>query len=832
MGFFQILMAFRILVLSFTVFLFGLTALNAQDKKAIVKGTVQDSTGDAFPSVDVTVDKLQIGTSTEEDGSYTLEVPANRSLEIRFSYLNSVQKTFTIPPIEPGEAYTIDLVLPSVLNLQPVEIRENQNLNKTNLEKIDPKKTETLPSSSGSGVQTLIKTLPGVSSTNELSSSYSVRGGNYDENMVYINDVEIYRPFLVNAGQQEGLSIVNSDLVESIKFSAGGFESQYGDKMASVLDIEYKRPDSFGGSVTGSLLGGDFHLEGSSKDDRFTYLLGFRHRNQQYLLNSLDVEGNYKPSYTDFQSFFTYEISPKWEVSMLTHYGSNNYLLDPESRETDYGTPSQVLRLKIFFEGKEQLKYQNFLNALTVRYEPNPWTKLKFITSVYTTKEEEKFDILGQYRLSEIETDPSSENFQEPKANLGIGSFLDHARNELNATIYSAQHKGSHIWSPKNHELKWGLRYQKEKINDKLKEWRMLDSSGYSLPRGSSDQLPLDRFASNQISFNNNRFTGYIQNTFTLKEISNTYLTTGLRGHYWDLNNEFIWSPRVQFRFDPNRKHNREEILKNPDSPDLKNNITLKASGGFYHQPPFYREFRDRSGKLNLDIEAQKSYHAVIGGQMVFKIWNRPFKWSSELYYKYMENIIPYDIQDVRIRYFAKNSARAYAVGWDNKIYGEFIKGLPSWASLSIMQTKENLNEAKLGIDKDKGFIRRPLDQRVQFSMYFQDFLPKFPDYKVFLNTVYGTNLPFSPPGAIEIRNTLKSDPYTRVDMGFSRLFEPKKGLFKFSEKIWLSLEVLNLLNTQNTISYFWIRDTRGRQFAVPNYSTGRRLNLKLRVNF
>lgn len=804
----------------------------AQEQQATIRGTIQDSSGQVFPNVEITVEGLRIGTTANDKGRYSLEVPANRSLQVNFSYLNSVQKTFTTPPLDPGETYPIDIVLPSTLNLKRVEIQEDQDLNKTNLEKIDPKNLETLPSASGDGVQNLIKTLPGVSSTNGLSSSLSVRGGNYDENMVYINDVEIYRPFLVNSGRQEGLSIVNSDMVGSINFSAGGFEARYGDKMSSVLDITYKRPDSFGGSATASLLGGDFHIEGSSDNHRFTYLLGGRYRNQQYLLNSLDVEGDYRPVYGDFQSFLTYDISSDLEVSLLTHYGNNRYLLNPSSRETDFGTPSQVLRLKIFFEGQEEMQYENLLNALTFRYKPSPRTTLKFISSVYNTDEEENFDILGQYRLSEIETNPSSDNFQEPKANLGIGSFLDHARNELTATIYSAQHKGTHIWSEKDHELKWGLRYQHEDIQDKLKEWRYLDSSGYSVPRENPNKIQLDRFTSNEFNLANNRFTGYVQNTFTLDDTSNAYLTAGVRGHYWDFNDELVVSPRFQFTFEPNRKHNRKEILQNPDSPDLRNNLTLKASGGFYQQPPFYREFRNRQGELNYGIQSQKSYHLVLGSELVFELWDRPFKWSSEVYFKYMEDLIPYDIEDVRIRYFAENVARGYAVGWDNKLYGEFIPGLPSWASLSIMETREDLDEEALGLEEDQGFIRRPLDQRVQVGLYFQDFLPRFPDYKVFVNLVYGSNLPLNQPGSIENRNVLQTDPYNRVDLGFSRLIEPKKGFLKFSNKIWISLEVLNLFNTQNTISYFWIRDTRGRQFAVPNNSTGRRINLKLRMNF
>lgn len=806
-----------------------------QQPQASLYGKVKDSSGAAFPNVNVTTQNSRIGTVTDNDGGYQLSVPAGKPLLVKFTYLSSVQVKRRLEPFKPNERRQLNVRLSNKLNLQPVEVMEDQQENKTNLIKIAPKATNMLPNASGSGVQTLIKTLPGVSSNNELSSSYSVRGGNYDENMIYINDVEIYRPFLVNGGRQEGLSIINSDLVSSINFSAGGFEARYGDKMSSVLDITYKRPDTFAGSVTGSLLGGRAHVEGSSEDHRFTYLLGVRYRSNQYLLNSLEVEGNYNPVYTDVQSYLTYDLSPEWEIGLLTHYGNNQYTLQPENRSTDFGTPSQVLRLNVFFEGQQELAYQNLLNAATVRYQPSPATTLKVIGSVYNTQEYEYFDILGQYRLSAIETNPESEDFQEPTANLGVGTFLRHARNELDATIFSAQHKGTHIWGANDHELKWGMRYQRELIQDEFNEWRLLDSSGYSLPRDPGEQIRLDRSATNTLDLDNQRLTGYLQNTFALDPNSNAFLTAGVRGHYWDYNQQLLVSPRIQFTYEPNRAYNQQVLLQQPDSPVLKPNITLKASGGAYQQPPFYREFRTRDGSVNPNIQAQRSYHAVVGMDWVFDIWGRPFKWSSSIYYKHMEDLIPYTIDDIRIRYFAQNSATGYAVGWDNKIYGEFVKGLPSWLSLSVMQTKADIDESDLaGDQEEQGYIRRPQDQRVQFGLYFQDFLPEFPEYKVFLNTVFGSNLPLSPPNKPTQRGNFQTDAYTRVDIGFSRLVNTSQseGLFRFSDNLWLSLEVLNLLNTQNTVSYFWARDIRGGQWAIPNYSTARRVNLKLKVEF
>ncbi len=832
--------------LLFIVFFVGSISASWAQEKAMIYGNVTDSAGTSMEGVNVEVVELREGTTTDEKGDYELRVPAGRSLTLRFSYLNSFKQKHAIPEQEPLTTYELNVVFPVELSLEPVEIMEEQGNNENNLTKVDPKNVDLDPSVSG-GVENVLKTLPGVSSNSELSSSYSVRGGNYNENLVYINGVEVYRPFLVNSGQQEGLSIINPDLVQSIDFSAGGFEAKYGDKMASVLDIDYKQPTEFGGSVSGSLLGADAHVEGSADDGRFTYLAGLRYHNTQYLLNSLDVEGDYKPSYTDFQSYLTYNLTSDLQLGLLTHYGRNRYITQPTSRETSFGTPNRVLQLRIFFEGSEILEYQNLLNALSATYHPDDRTTLRFIASSYITEESEQFDILGQYFLDEIDTDPSSEDFQEPKASLGVGTFLNHARNRFNAQIYSFQQKGETIWGDADHELKWGLRYQYEALQDELVEWRLLDSSGYSLPRGSNDQIKLDRSVNNEFELANNRFSGYLQNTFTLDQMSNAYLTTGVRAHFWDFNKELLLSPRVQFVFEPNRKYNQTQLMQNKEDPDLKSNLKLRAAAGAYHQPPFYREFRDRDGNINKEIEAQKSYHFVLGSEMYVNILNRPFKWSTELYLKYMEDLIPYDIEDVRIRYFAENSAVGYATGIDMRLHGEFVRGLPSWASLSVMQTKEKIDGDEFytqdpnGNDstlQDPGFIKRPTDQRLQVGLFFQDFLPKFPKYKVSLNLQYGTGLPYGPPGSKKFRNQLTRDAYKRVDIGFSRLIGPPKDeetnkkVLKYFDRVWITANVFNLFGVQNTISHFWVRDTRNNQYAVPNFLTGRRINLKLKASF
>lgn len=829
----------------FTFVLMLIFQQSIAQQNAMVYGMVRDSTGNPLQDVNIQVLSTEKGTSTDQKGYYELKIPAGQEQTLRFSYLNIIQKEYSIPPQNPSSTYRLDVTLQVEMRLSPIQITEMQGTDKTNLKKISPKDISLNPTA-GSRVEGLLKTLPGVSSTNELSSSYSVRGGNYDENLIYINDIEVYRPFLARAGQQEGLSIINSDLVKSIKFSAGGFEARYGDKMSSVLDIRYKEPGKFGGSVSGNLLGGTAHLEGSSSNGKFTYLMGARYRTNQYLLNSLDVEGDYKPTFVDFQSYLTYNLSPKWELGLLTYYGKNKFLFIPENRETAFGTPNQVMRLNIYFDGKELMEYETLLNALSATYTPKTGTELKFIASGYGTQEKEYFDIVGEYWLDELDTDPASEDFQEAKANLGIGSFINHARNRLFANIFNFAHKGKTYLSD-NAEFKWGVKYRHESINDRLREWRMLDSADFSIPHNNDDKLKLERFANSRINLSNNRLIGYVQNTFNLSPAHNAYLTLGLRGHYWDYNDEFLTSPRIQFVMEPNRRYNRIQMLRNPDSPGLRKNIRLKAATGIYYQPPFYREFRDREGALNPDIKSQKSYHFVLGSEIMLKILGKPFKWSSELYFKYIENLIPYDIDDVRIRYFARNNAIGYAAGLDMQFTGELIQGLPSWVSFSLMSTKEKIDgDEYTSIDResgdtsivDPGFVRRPTDQLFQFNLYFQDFLPNHPSYKVFLNMLYSTNLPFGPPESKQFRNQLKMGPFQRVDVGFSRLLGGKKAennLFPFLrhfKAVWASVEIFNLFGFENPISHFWLTDVNNNQRPVPNYLTGRRFNIDLRIEF
>lgn len=821
-----------LLLLSFS----PLVAL-AQEAATLV-GTVRDLQGQPVENISVTLKGTARGTVTDERGDYALQVPAGREVTLLFSYLTRV-KEFTLGPLEPGVQERLDVTFNREIELKGAEVVEEGERSRTMMQRLDPKVITNIPTPSGN-VEGVLKTLPGVSSNNELSSQYSVRGGNYDENLVYINGIEIYRPFLVRSGQQEGLSVINSDLVEGIRFSAGGFAAEYGDKLSSVLDITYREPEEFHGSVSASLLGGSAHLEGASKDHRLTWLAGARYRSTQYLLGSLETEGEYQPSFADAQAYVTYDVSPNLELGWLGYYGRNKYLLVPESRESTWGTPNLVLRLNLFFEGQEVLEYESLLNALTANWRISPRTTLNFSASAYQTREEEDFDIIGAYYLSQLETDPGSENFGGVKADLGVGAYLDHARNQLFARIWNFQHRGASDLGGST--LEWGVKLQHENIEDQLKEYLYMDSADYSVPLSRGPDLQVDELLVTDINLQSYRATSFLQNTFAISEANGAFLTAGIRGSYWTYNEEFLLSPRVQFVWEPNRAWNTRILKQGLPRDSMRKNWQFKAAAGFYHQPPFYREVRDLSGVLNPGVLAQKSFHAVVGGELIFHLWGRPFKWNTELYYKYLWDLIPYEIEDVRIRYLADNMGVGYAVGADFQIYGEFIKELPSWFSFSLMQTKERLEDRYYTDEPDTftnpGYIPRPTDQRFMFAILFQDFLPKNPRFKVHLNLVYGSRLPYSPPQLPRFRNQLRMPPYRRVDLGFSYLVlaperQPSRSKFLNSlDRVWLTAELYNALGIRNTVSYLWVKDIYNQQWSVPNSLTGRRINIRALIEF
>lgn len=836
----------------------------SMSQAAVVKGKVVDKLGNPLEAVSIAIPGFEQGTVSDKNGYFELKVPADSSIFLYFSYIGFYTERFPIF-IQAGESRRIEVELRQKTETFQEFVVEDKESRRSSLTRLDPKLVNKLPSASGN-FEAILFTLPGVTSNNELSSSYSVRGGNYDENLIYVNDVLVYRPFLVRSGQQEGLSFINSDMVSSIQFSAGGFEARYGDRMSSVLDIKYLKPRGFGGSVSASLLGGSIHLEDASKNYRFTQIHGLRYRSNQYILGSLDTQGDYQPTFLDYQTNLSYDLNEHWELSFLGNISRNRYLFVPETRETDFGTVNEALRLTVFFQGQEIDEYQTAMGALTAKYNNHRGLNLKFISSNYFSDEVETFDIEGAYRLDELERDLGSQEFGDVKFNRGVGGFIDHARNYLNARVNSLEHKGEYAKS--SSKIHWGLQYQREDILDELNEWYYVDSAGFSSPQSGGvrgwtffeeDSLQLNpipvsprnkielkeviRAKNNVIS---NRVMAYAQWDKVIElDSAELAFTAGARLNYWDFNGQLLFAPRLTMSFIPN----------------WKKDVLFRASWGYYHQPPFYREMRNLFGQVNPNIQAQTSIHYVLATDVNMKLWNRPFKFTGELYYKQLKNLIPYEIDNVRLRYYAENISEGYARGIDLKLNGEFVKGIESWVSMSVMDTKEDiLNDQyyeyfnsegekiipgftfdQVAADSNlivPGFIPRPTDQRVNFALFFQDYLPKFPSYKMSLNLVFGSGLPFGPPSYNRYMDTLRIPPYRRVDIGFSKQLlkedreKKDKGAFKHFKDMWIAAEVFNILQINNTISYLWVRDVSDRQYAIPNYLTSRRINLRLVASF
>ncbi|MCX6270183.1 MAG: carboxypeptidase-like regulatory domain-containing protein [Bacteroidetes bacterium] len=810
--------------------------IQAQEK-ATVTGRVVDVNRKPLPLVNIALMGLPTGTVTNDQGRYEMKVSPNTTYTLVFSFIGYKTVTEKIN-LKPGEKKEINRTLiMSTTELNGLDVKDNRINRGSNLIKINPKTATLIPSVSGGGVEALVKTMPGVASNNELSSQYSVRGGNFDENLVYVNDIEIYRPFLVRSGQQEGLSFLNSDLVSSIQFSAGGFDAKYGEKMSSVLDITYKKPTETAGSITLSLLGASAHLEGAADSGRLNYLIGIRQKSNQYVLNSLQTKGEYKPSFTDLQSYVNYSLSKKFEISFLGNYARNLYRVVPQDRETAFGTMLEAYQFKVYFEGQEKDMFENYLGAVTLTYRPYSRVSLKLITSGFRTVETETFDILGQYYLSRLETNWGNDNFGQPVEPIGVGSYLNHARNKLDARVFNIEQRGA--YETPNKFLQWGFKVQHEQIIDKLREWTLIDSAGYTLPHPNDsagytnpsvqpyDSLTLQDVTRAKHDVSSMRYNGFIQNTWTLNTDSTRMsVTAGIRASYWDLNKQFLFGPRISMSFKPN----------------WKKDIIFRLSTGVYHQPPFYRELRNYSGELNTKLKAQSSYQIVAGSDWDFLAWKRPFKFVTEVYYKYLDNLVSYEVDNVRIRYSGKNDAVGYAVGIDFRVNGDFVKGAESWASLSIMQTRENIKGDYYytadSVKVEPGFLPRPTDQRVNFNLFFQDFLPKNPTYKMHLNLVFGSSLRFGPPRSPQYLHTYKIPPYKRVDIGFSKQIKGEgskvsaKSPLRYFKQIWISAEIFNLLQISNTISYFWVSDITGRQYAIPNYLTPRQLNIKIYAQF
>lgn len=829
------------------LFLLGFLTVQITVAQTIeLKGTVKDLNGGGILGVSIftTTGSQKTGSVSNEKGEYLLKIKVpeqQKIVEVKFKHIAYKERTIRVST-SLGRSQIADIVLQDIFTeLEATDVVTQQKNNKVSEIQIDPENLTMLPSGSGNTVTDLIKALPGVVSNNELSSQYSVKGGNYDENLIYVNDFEIYRPMLVSSSQQEGLSFINPDLTQSISFNAGGFEAKYGDKMSSVLNIRYKRPKKFVGSATLSLLGANAHLEGITKDKKLSFLFGIRYKNNAYLLGSLDTKGEYSPSFLDIQTNIIYQPSPKTELELLLGMSNNKFDFQPSTQSTTTGSFNQVMRLSVYFDGREKSYFNSKMGGLAFKFKPNSKSIYKLIGSTWFLDESENIDIIGQYYLDEIESDFESKNFGKVRRNLGIGAFQNWIRNKLHGNVYQLQVKNTHLLN--RHTLEWGVSIQHESFTDNISEWDRTDSAGFSIPYTGIYPNITSRIKS-KIELNSFRYQAYIQDEWQILSGDNELaINAGLRLHYWDVNKQFLVSPRAQIHFKPN----------------TKNDFTIKASGGLYAQPPLYRELRDFEGSINPEVRAQKAYQFVLGTELDFQMWQRNFKFTSEAYYKHLVDIVPYQIEDVSIRYFAKNNAKGYATGVGIRLFGEFVKGTDSWISLSFLKTAEDISddyylkyynqsgdlingfsEDKVAVDSvivSPGFIPRPTDQRVNVSIFFQDYLIKNQNLKMHLQLTLGTGLPYGPPDKKRYNDILRMPLYRRVDIGFSYLLvdgekQYKSKFFNTFDKIWLSAEVLNLLGVQNTLSHRWIKDVRNTVWPLPNYLTSRRFNLKLHVSF
>ncbi|QNJ98898.1 TonB-dependent receptor plug domain-containing protein [Constantimarinum furrinae] len=819
------------------LFLLLSTGLLAQN--ATVKGVILDESNLPVPSVNVTYDGG--GTITNFDGYFILEIPANQDVILTFSHVghSNIQQTFNMKPNQEYEFNPVMRISVEQIGTITITGRKRSRVDETGVLTIAPETIRTLPGANA-GVENLIKTLPGVSGNDELSTQYAVRGGNYDENLVYVNEIEVYRPFLIRSGQQEGLSFVNSDLTRSVDFSAGGFQAKYGDKLSSVLDIEYRRPVSFGATADLSLLGASASVEGISPNERLRGIVGLRYRDNSLFVNAKQTETNFQPRFGDAQTYLTYKFSNKFELGFLGNISVNQYDYEPLTRQTNFGTLANPVALLVFYEGQEKDRYNTYFGALKGTYVVNDQFTTKFIASLYQTTEQEYFDILAQYRLGEVNTNIGDENLGEVEFTEGIGSQLTHARNDLDALIINAEHKG--IYKLKSEEvdpnaavIEYGIKYTREDIRDRVQEYEIIDSAGFSIRPPLSDfanDQPYNPFTSpivpyTDIRATNNvqidRFSGYAQ--WSKKSNlgnSDLWLNAGVRAHNWTVSGDGIESTS-QTTISP-----RGQVSLKPD---WEMDMLFRLSGGLYHQPPFYRELRDSTGAVRPGVKAQQSVHIVLGNDYSFDLWGRPFTLNSELYYKHLTDVNPYTLENVRIRYRARNNAVAYAYGLDLRLAGEFVPGTESWVSFGYLKTEENI--------EDRGYIFRPTDQRLKFGVLFQDYVKVIPDLKMYLNLVYNTGLPGGSPSYADPYDFQTRLPdYKRADLGVSYVIVNSdklsdSGLLKPFEELTIGAEIFNIFDVRNSITNTFVRDVYTKvQYSIPNFLTPRVYNVRVTMKF
>ena len=796
----------------------------AQDVDII--GFVRNEEGFPLFNVNVFIPSQQKGTVSNRNGFFLLTLSGENQLELVFSHVGYKSRSLYIDPKEDSK-HELNVVLTSSASpLDEVYVIERARREGT-LSRIQVRQLDYLPVVSRD-IEAIIKTLPGVSSGNEFSSQYSVRGGNFDENLVYVNGIEIYRPLLIRSGQQEGLSIINPDLVSSVSFSAGAFDARYGDKLSSVLDITYRRPTGFAGSASAGLLGGSMHVEGINKKRNFTHMAAFRYKSNAYLLQSLEARGDYNPSYSDIQTYLNYEFSDKFSASFLGHFSLNNFSFIPQTRETSFGTFENAYGLKIYFDGQEKNRFETLLGALAVSHKPSESLALDLSSSIFHTGEQEGFDILGQYLINQLDNQLGSRTLGDSIMNIGVGSFLNHGRNKLDARVISLSHKGT--FKQSDHSWNWGISWVHQSFDHRMNEWKLIDSAGFSLPY-SENEIILNDLIRSTHKLDNNRFSVYLQHSSSwMIRKTGFKFTGGVRTLYLDQTNKWYVSPRAGVVIEP----------------DWDQNMIFFLSSGVYYQPAFLRELTDFYGNLNQEIKPQKAIHVVMGADYHFFWWARPFRFVSEVYFKKLSDLIPYVTDNVRILYSGNNFSEGYAAGIDFKINGEFVEGMESWASVSFMRTEEKLQEkfhenSIFQVADPSEYIPRPTDQLFNFAMFFQDYLPRNPNYKVHIQMVYGSRLPFHAPNKTNYGTVFRMPSYKRVDLGLSRelisLDRDKNWLNRNFKNVWLGLEVFNLLDIKNTASYLWFHsvseaDGIPANMAVPNYLSTRMLNVRISAKF
>lgn len=801
---------------------------------ATIRGIILDENNIPVLGANVTYDD-NLGTVTNKNGVYILEIPANSEVVVTYSYIGfeNISQPFNLASnanVEFNPIFKTD-----VAQLGTTVITATTRQRVEGIITLSPEAIRVIPGAQA-GVENLLKSLPGVSNNNELSTQYSVRGGNFDENLVYVNEIEVYRPFLVRSGQQEGLSFVNSDLVQGVEFSAGGFQAKYGDKLSSVLDITYRRPTGFAASVDASLLGGSISGEGITKDGRFTALTGVRYRDNSLLVDARQTQTNFTPRFFDAQTFLTYKVTKKFQLDFLGNVAINTYDFQPLTRQTNFGTLADPLALLIFFEGEEQDQYETYFGALKATYEVNDHLTLKLMGSTYHTQEQEHFDILANYRLGRPNTNIGDEDLGEVEFTQGVGSQLTHARNDLDALFINVEHKGT--YQNEDNQIDWGIKYTREDIRDRLQEFEIIDSAGFSIRPPIADFIndqpfepfdgPIEPFIS--IRARNNvqidRASAYAQySKRTEVGSSDVWINAGVRAQQWTVSGEeienvtqTIITPRAQISI----------------KPDWDADMIFRLSGGLYAQPPLYRELRDSLGQVRPNVKAQKSFHIVAGQDWSFNLWERPFKLVTEAYYKGLTDVNPYTLENVRIRYRATNNAVARAYGFDARLNGEFVPGTQSWISIGVLKTEENID--------NRGYIPRPTDQRLKVAFLFQDYAPRIPNLKLYLNMIYQTGLPGGSPSfadPYDFTELPRLRDFFRGDTGISYVFAdadrqyPEGHFLHAFRELSAGFEIYNIFDRQNAITNTFVRDASSQQqFAIPNFLTPRVFNVRFSAKF